>query len=139
MAVLSFLSFFPHLYVSFPSPLLFPFFSFLSFFFLLRVCFQRHVSFFFFFLFLSLYLRVALPPTPSFLFLLSNQKSVRAGYRELCSTCISLWIVSFIFLNLCEWLAVFEFAVTYLLPNCYLSWSCSASLHAGIACESKLT
>lgn len=33
----------------------------------------------------------------------------------------------------------FAFVVTYLLPNCYLSWSCSAALHAGIACESKLT
>lgn len=33
----------------------------------------------------------------------------------------------------------FVFVATDLLPNCYLSWSCSAALPAGIVCESKVT
>lgn len=97
---------------------------------------------FLFFFFLSLCLRVAFPPTPCFLSLFSNQTSVRAGFRELCSTCISLWIVWFFFFffwtSANGWL-VFAFVVTDLLPKCCLSWSCSAALHAGIARESKLT
>lgn len=101
----------------------------------------RFPSFSFLFFFLSLCLRVALPPTPCFLSLFSNQTSVRAGFRELCSTCISLWIVWFFFFfwtSANGWL-VFAFVVTDLLPKCCLSWSCSAALHAGIARESKLT
>lgn len=71
----------------------------------------------------------------SFLFpFLSNQETVGADFRDICppaDASFSLEAVRCCLWNLCKWLS-FTWVATDLLPNCYLSWSCSAAVHAGI-------